>query len=485
MNTASQAARLGTLIDSKYRLVRLLGTGGMSAVYEARHIQLQRRVAIKFLLPEIAAAPELIMRFRNEARAAGALQHENVAAVYDSGVAEDGSQYLVMEYLEGSDCAAALAAAGVFSRARAIDSIMQVCRGLAEAHEHGIVHRDLKPANLFLTKRADGADLIKVLDFGIAKLRRTPEADLSTGTGATLGTPHYMSPEQARGDRDIDQRSDVYSLGVIFYEFLSGRKPHEGDSVLQVLHRILTEPPPRLSQLRADLPASLCAVVERAMAKERDSRFGSMQAFLVALQALAAAPGAHPQAAGVATANALNETLPSRPSHAGVSPDASSAPSGTADTQAAASAGRVRIGLAVLLLLCIGALGWALSQPSSQPPAPVPATAQPVRNLDPAQQPPATASGQTPERPDAVDVVLPVKPEPRPQRDATRANSSPRAAHEPRASARESAEIKRAQQPEALPAVSPEPQPASREVPAAAQPKAATRLSIDHENPYQ
>lgn len=289
--TESQPSRIGSVIDGKYQLIRLLGFGGMSEVYEARHVRLHRRVALKLLLPHYATAPEVGARFLKEARAAGSLHHENVGVVYDVGEDDCGVQYLVMEYLQGCDCAEALRAAGTFTPARAVALAIQACRGLAEVHEHGIIHRDLKPANLFLTVRADGSELVKVLDFGIAKLRSvTAEDGLCTRMGLVLGTPYYMSPEQAMGDASLDLRTDIYSLGVVLFELLTGCRPFEGDTAPEVVRRVLMQDTPRVAAVRADVPR-LSSVVEQAMARRREQRFESMQAFRMALmQCLSATP---------------------------------------------------------------------------------------------------------------------------------------------------------------------------------------------------
>ena len=206
-------ARLGMTVD-KYTIVRQLGRGGMGAVYEARHARLSRRFAIKFLLPEVATNREVLRRFENEAKAAGGLEHPNLAAVTDVGQAPDGAPYLVMEFLEGEDGATLLRRHGPLSVRRAADIVVQACRGLAVAHRAGIVHRDHKPENIFIATAGDGRDQVKVLDFGIAKLRSV-DASVATGTGATFGTAFYMSPEQARGAGEVDHRSDVWSLGVV------------------------------------------------------------------------------------------------------------------------------------------------------------------------------------------------------------------------------------------------------------------------------
>ena len=203
----SQASRVGEVVGGKYRLVRLLGEGGMGAVYEARHDLIGRRFAVKFLHAALAVHSEILARFRREAQSAGSLENENIAAVTDFGAADDGAPYIVMEYLDGEDLARILARTGPLTPTRAAHILIQVCRGLVAAHGRGIVHRDLKPENLLVQQRGDGGDLVKILDFGIAKLRATEtQADSGTRTGVTLGTPYYMSPEQARGQKELDER---------------------------------------------------------------------------------------------------------------------------------------------------------------------------------------------------------------------------------------------------------------------------------------
>ena len=296
--------RDGTVVD-KYTIVRLLGRGGMGAVYEARHARLARRFAIKFLLPQFAANREILRRFENEAKAAGGLEHPNLAAVTDFGRADDGSPYLVMEFLEGEDCAKLLRRQGRIAAARAANLVVQACRGLAVAHRAAIVHRDLKPENLFVTDAGDGSDLLKVLDFGIAKLR-VADASVITGTGATFGTAYYMSPEQARGAGDVDPRTDVWSLGVVLYELLAGRKPFLGEQFLEVIHQILSFEAPPLATLRPDLPPKLVAVIEQAMKKDIAERLPSV----IALgQALSPFAGGRPEAEPLAPAQGLGPTL--------------------------------------------------------------------------------------------------------------------------------------------------------------------------------
>jgi serine/threonine protein kinase len=278
----SAEARVGLVVDDKYTLVRLIGRGGMGVVYEARHAKLARRFAIKFLLPELAANREVLRRFENEAKAAGCLEHPNLVAVTDVGSSQEGAPYLVMEFLQGEDCAHMLRRMGPLPVQRATNIVVQACRGLAIAHQAGIVHRDLKPENLFVTDAGDGSDLAKVLDFGIAKLRAT-ETTLATGSGATFGTAFYMSPEQARGSADVDQRTDVWSLGVVLYELLGGRKPFEGEQFLYVIQEIVNATPPSLQTIRPALPPKLVAAVERAMSRPLADRWPTVAAFAEAI----------------------------------------------------------------------------------------------------------------------------------------------------------------------------------------------------------
>jgi serine/threonine-protein kinase len=270
---ASDGGRVGTVLDGKIELRRLLGRGGMGEVYEGYNRNVGRRVAVKFMLPEFARQPEVLRRLEIEAMAAGGMEHENVAAVFDMGALPDGSRYLVMEFLEGKDLETLLAEEGPLPVARAAYILIQACRALDVVHTRRILHRDLKPGNLFLTKRADKTDLVKVLDFGIAKMTEATSA--ATRTGAAIGTAYYMSPEQARGERGIDARTDVYALGVILYELLSGCRPHEGSSLLEVLHSVMTREPAPLEQVRPGLPPGLYEVVRKAIARVASERFSS------------------------------------------------------------------------------------------------------------------------------------------------------------------------------------------------------------------
>jgi predicted ATPase/tRNA A-37 threonylcarbamoyl transferase component Bud32 len=256
-------------------------------VYEAQHAGVKRRFAVKFLRADLADRRDLLARFHREAQAAGALESENIAAAIDFGILADGTPYIVMEHLIGESLGSLLAREGYLPVARAVDLCLQACRGMQAAHAAGIVHRDLKPENLFLCRREDGTDLVKVLDFGIAKLEQSELNSAATRTGTILGTPAYMSPEQARGDKSIDHRTDVYGLAAILFEMLSGKPPHPGDSHNAILHHIATQPAVSLHSAQPDLPASLADTVERALSCNRDQRHASVEELRLALEPFA------------------------------------------------------------------------------------------------------------------------------------------------------------------------------------------------------
>jgi eukaryotic-like serine/threonine-protein kinase len=281
---AGRRRHVGEVLDGKLRLGNLLGAGGMGSVYQAEDLASGEPVAVKLLHPFLAAGPGLA-RFRREAEAAASFRHENVVAMREFRVAEDGSAYIVMELLEGEDLRQVMKR-GTLSVVQAAQTLLDATHGLAIAHSNGIVHRDLKPENIFVCRLDGEQRRAKILDFGIAKL---PAADgeSNTATGVALGTPHYMAPEQARGAKNIDRRVDLYALGVILYESLSGRKPHRGSSYNAILFNILHTAPEPLRKLRPDLPGLLCDVVERAMAYAPGDRFASAEALIAALRPFA------------------------------------------------------------------------------------------------------------------------------------------------------------------------------------------------------
>jgi serine/threonine-protein kinase len=278
---------VGELVAGKYRIERVLGHGGMGVVVAAMHEQLRQRVAIKMLLSEAKASPNALSRFLREARAAAAIKGEHVARVLDVGELEGGSPYIVMEYLEGRDLAAILAALPEPRRLpseEAVGYVLQACEAIAEAHAAGIVHRDLKPSNLFLSRRPDGTPIVKVLDFGISKALLSPggEGTLTT-TSSFVGSPIYAPPEQLVAAHEVDARADVWALGTILYEAMAGRPPYVGDSVMHVASRIFNEPPTPLGELRPELPAELVAAVMHCLAKKPEDRFQDVQQLTAAL----------------------------------------------------------------------------------------------------------------------------------------------------------------------------------------------------------
>jgi len=278
MTSGGDADRLGQLVGGKYRVTRLLARGGMGVVYEAQHAVVHRRFAIKFLRRDLAERRDILARFQREAETAGALQSENVTAAVDFGVSQDGAPYIVMEYLVGESLADLLLRVGRLPLERAADLVVQACRGVAAAHAAGIVHRDLKPHNLFVARRDDGGDLLKVLDFGVAKLQALEDAGSATRTGTLLGTAAYMAPEQARGDSVIDHRADVYALGAVLYELVSLKRPHPGASQNAILHHIATQPAVPLGAVQSDLPPAFVNLVERALASDPAARPASVEA---------------------------------------------------------------------------------------------------------------------------------------------------------------------------------------------------------------
>jgi serine/threonine protein kinase len=276
--------RTGQLLDKKYRVVRLLGEGGMGAVYEAEHTLIRRRCAVKFLHAEIARNDEIVKRFVREAQAASSIGHPGIIDIYDVGVTPDGAPYLVMELLEGRSLATLLDSQKSLPVPQAVEIVVQALGALAVAHSRGIVHRDLKPDNLFIRQVPGAPPSTKILDFGISHVDTggAPDSKL-TRTGSVLGTPMYMAPEQAGGLKEVDQRLDLYAMGVILYECLTGRVPFLADNYNRLLVMILGEPFPAPRALNPSIPAELEAVIIKAMARRREDRYGSADEMLRAL----------------------------------------------------------------------------------------------------------------------------------------------------------------------------------------------------------
>lgn len=268
---AKAAVQVGDLILDKYRIDRVLGQGGMGVVVQASHMSLGNKVAIKFLLPDASEHPEAVARFLREARAAVQIQSEHVARVSDVGTMDSGLPYMVLEFLEGNDLAAELEKRGALPVEEVATFMLQALEAIGEAHALQIVHRDLKPANLFLATRKDGSRIVKVLDFGISKAIGAPDLNL-TQTATMMGSPLYMAPEQIRNVKTVDTRADVWSLGVILHESLSGRPPFGGPTLSGVLAAIVADPPLALAKIRPELPAGLSALVAECLKKDPMAR---------------------------------------------------------------------------------------------------------------------------------------------------------------------------------------------------------------------
>jgi eukaryotic-like serine/threonine-protein kinase len=275
----------GDILLGKYRVEGVLGRGGMGVVVAARHLSLDERVAIKFLLPDRLGDDESIQRFLREARAAVRIRSQHIARVTDVGTMDNGAPYMIMEYLEGRNLQDVVAQDGPLPIALVVDLVLQASEALAEAHAQGIIHRDVKPSNLFLSRHADGSPCLKVLDFGISKMPGSHDHAL-TRTGAIFGSPLYMSPEQLRSARDVDARTDIYSVGVVLYQSLTRRVPFAADDLPQLVYKIMNEAPVSPRALRAEIPAPLEHAILTAMARDRESRFPTIADLAAAIAPL-------------------------------------------------------------------------------------------------------------------------------------------------------------------------------------------------------
>lgn len=331
----------GTLLEGKYRIGRTIGIGGMGAVFEARHTLLDKQVAIKVVLPE--GGPEMAKQFSarlvREARAASATGHRNIALVTDMGWARAGTLFVVMEYLEGSTLREVLDEEPQLPVSRAVALTRQVLAGLDVVHRKGIVHRDLKPENLMLVQDEEGAEVVKILDFGISKTAGDKDLHL-TNTGLVIGTPQYMSPEQARTANDVDHRTDIYSAGTILYRMVTGTLPHRQEKLSALISALLTTTVEQPSRRSPGLPPALDPVLLKAMAREPQMRYQSARAFSDALgpfeQEAASTLGLSSSAGSILPALsvdldeshlvALDETSPATPAKAAPAPAPAPAP---------------------------------------------------------------------------------------------------------------------------------------------------------------
>lgn len=296
MPNAHASPQPGEVVAATFRIVRLIGRGGMGTVYEVEHLRTRRALALKFLRHDREPSARAKERFEREAEALARLEHENIVGFVDIGFDETYGSYLVLEYVRGRTLRHELQECGVRSLARVLGILTQIERALSLAHRAGIVHRDLKPENVILGSHADGRMLVKVLDFGVARMCNELSNQV-TVTDSAVGTAAYMSPEQARGERDIDARTDLFALAVMTYEALSGSRPHGGTSYNETLFQILHQPHRPLVEFRPDLPTEVIACIERALCKVREDRHADVASFVKELATAAGKYGGDEEAA--------------------------------------------------------------------------------------------------------------------------------------------------------------------------------------------
>ena len=407
---AHQPDLVGTVLAERYRIGRLLGEGGMGQVYEAQHLNINKRFAIKLLRPEIVSNKEAVARFRQEAWSASSIGHENIVEIDDFATLPNGSVYLAMEYLQGQALSDRMRALPPVALDEALGVLMQVCRGLAAAHDKGIVHRDMKPENVFLAEK-QGRVIAKILDFGIAKVSGAEGSQSLTRTGTIFGTPHYMSPEQALG-RPLDHRTDIYSVGVIMYELFTGRVPFEAESFMGILTKHITVEPvaPRLMSPDRQILPEVEAVILRAMAKEVADRYQTMAELLAQLNELAEvhAPNVLRVAPGAISAQISTQMPASMPSglRAGAPhPSGPRRPAVPPSTPDVTSGRRSRAGVWIGVLVAAAGVVSAVVLLANEPASP-----EPVARSAGAGKPPMPVV--KPEVPAAKDVTILVDTEP-------------------------------------------------------------------------
>ena len=289
LTSLSSDSLIGTVLGGRYEILDTIGDGAMGRVYLARHKLMKRQVAVKMMHPQLISGKSALRRFQKEAELASALNHPNILTVYDFGVTETGSPYLVMDYLQGKELLHVLKDEGHLSQSRGLHIFKQVCAGLAHAHDKGVVHRDLKPSNVMLVTLDGDDSFVKILDFGIAKQLNPSESSIDnlTRTGEVFGTPHYMSPEQCRA-QEVDGRSDIYALGCVMYQTFTGQLPITGGDLIECLYKHVNCMPEPFHVVAPELPlsAELEAIVFKAMAKSPDERFQTMQEMRAAMEVL-------------------------------------------------------------------------------------------------------------------------------------------------------------------------------------------------------
>ncbi len=311
---------IGQIYGDKYRILRRIGEGAMGAVYEGENVRIHRRVAIKTLHGGVASKADTITRFEREAQAAGRIGSEHIVEVLDMGELDDGTRFMVMEFLEGVTLSQRIRSKGRLSPDEACTFLVELLEGLAGAHQAGIIHRDLKPANVFLLHSKSGqADFVKILDFGVSKFSLLGGEEMSmTSTGAVLGTPFYMSPEQAKGSASIDHRSDLYTVGVIAYECVTGQVPYAAETFNELLFKIVLESPPPAESFVPDLDPGFAAILRKAMAREPGDRYQTAEELSRTFQEFLA----RPKAAGGAPLPQQHPSAPRIPAQAQTPPPA-------------------------------------------------------------------------------------------------------------------------------------------------------------------
>jgi len=415
---APQRNSLGTVVAGTYRLTRHIGSGGSSHVFEAEHVRLGKPFAVKLLRPELDPTRQTAQRFRREARAIARLSSEYIVSVVDCGELPDQTPYLVMELLEGVDLRGLLKREQTLTARRAVPLMVEACRALTEAHGAGLVHRDLKPENLFIARRSTGEDWCKVLDFGVAKM----DASLATTQGAIVGTVRYMAPEQLEDGTKVGTAADLYALGAILYECLSGRAAHAGESIQEVMFSVLNKEPPPLK----DVPSSVAAIVLQCLAKDPARRPHSARAVE---ELLAGTLGM------AVPATASQHTL-AEDDHQATSPLESRARS----RQARSLLAPASIGALLGAVLSASTIAWWQSERADHPTPTTPAL--PRTNAEPPAALPATVPSATAtlvplaEPPTAIAAVSTVPSAAKPRATPLQAGMAPKPAVSPRAAPR-------------------------------------------------
>lgn len=389
------------LVAERYQLVRRIGAGGMAEVYEALDTRLGRRVAVKFPKAERLDDQRFLARLEKEANAIAALESEHCVSVLDVDTTAE-RPFIVMEYIRGESMRALIDREGCLPVPRAANIVQQAAVGLEAAHAAGIIHRDLKPENLMVSQVPYVGDWVKVLDFGIARVAASPAA--ATTTGSVLGTPHYMAPEQARGDADLDARVDVYALCSLLFELLTGERAHAGRSYNEVMYRVVSQPAPSLASLRPGVPVGLSKIIERGMAKDREQRIASSAALAAALEPYARSRRA--ETVDTEARTAAHRQVPER---------------------RPATGAKVYVVASLCALLALGAGGWAAVAaeraeaapdeqrdrilPRAASPTPAPADVEPMQraSIGPVA-PQASSSAVPPARPRSAPRKVTSKP---------------------------------------------------------------------------